>query len=218
MSLVSSRFLSTGALFGALALAAACDTQAGDEYQGETLARLQGVVTNDLEEPPPAELDAVLVWETVSGDTDFVTAETAVVDGEFPSSFQLEVLLPPGEFVLNDFTSEGGAPEARVGIAYLMALPAGEDAEESAANAVGVSERYVLIYAESDVAEGSVTADLVGGPLEAGFHLMEVIDSDDPGCAREELFDCLRPAANGFDTAIDIRLDERDLLDIPNWT
>ena len=217
MSLVSPRLLSTGALFGALALAAACDTQAGDEYQGETLAKLQGVVTNDLDELPP-ELEAVLVWENVSGEGDFVVGETAVVDGEFPSSFKLEVLLPPGDFALNDFTSEGGAPEARIGIAYLMALPAGEDVAEAAANAVGVSEQYVLIYAESDVAEGTAAAELVGGPLAAGFHLMEVIDSEDPSCTREELFDCLRPAADGFETSIEIRLDELELLDIPNWT
>ena len=99
-----------------------------------------------------------------------------------------------------------------------MAVPAdydvtsGKDPESS----WGISEHHVLAYVESDIRPGSFGESFVGGALKAGFHILKVVDVDDPSCPGET-FDCLRPTEADMDTLIEVRIADPKTLDFPNW-
>ncbi len=216
-------------------LLVACDPQADGEYQGEALFELSGTVTNDREEAPDSA-EVTLVWEVTSGSPDTVVAEGVPVTGEFPASFHLELLEPPSEDSLNDY-SYNGANEARIGVAYITVLAADVSAEElDDDDLLGIAESQLLVYVDRDVQEGTFSAELLGGTLSKGYHLMGV----DPVTEEEVAAgDACRDAANEaqdweaweecggiFDqmyevdasTPVSVRLDESDNLIFPNWT
>ena len=200
----------------ALTIPAACAPQVGDDYKGEPLASLRGVVLNQLDRSV-GPLEAVLVWANGSGEPDTITGDRVAVEGDFPASFRLDMYQPPEEAALNDFTIGGEYPEeSRIGVAYITALPEGYELTGAETEPYGMSEGHLLIYVERDVQAGTSGEALVGGTLEAGFHLLEVIDVDDPACS-EEANDCLRPAPGGLDTEVELRIDEAELIDFPNW-
>jgi len=197
----------------ALSFAAACDGQNGSDYQGETLADIVGTVTSNVE--TATEMSAALVWNNSALDPDTKTIEYVAVDGSFPSNFHIEVFTPPPEAVLNDYTSLGDG-NARIGIAYIAALPTAETLEDGLSNIpVAISEDYMLVYVESDIAPGTASAELLGEALSAGFYLMQVLDVDDPACPGE-VFDCLRVAPEG--TSVPLIIQKPEDIDTPNWT
>ena len=199
-----------------LTIPAACAPQVGDNYKGEPLASLRGVVLNQLDRSV-GPLEAVLVWSNPSSDPDTTTGDRVPVAGGFPASFRLDIYQPPEEAALNDLTVGGMYPdESRIGLAYITALPVGYDLTGAETEPYGMSESHLLLYLESDLQTGTSGEALVGGTLEAGFHLLEVIDFDDPACP-EEFNDCLRPAPGGLDTEVELRIDKAELIDVPNW-
>jgi hypothetical protein len=205
-------FASTTAL-----LMAACDSQADSGYQGETLARITGVVKVDA--PPSASgTKAAIFWSNTASDPDISVGETVPVSGDFPASFTIDVFAPPPDHALNDLTQLGDN-ETRIGIAYIAAVPADYDvsSNEDPESGWGVSERHVLAYIEDDIVPGTFGEAFVGGALGAGFHVLEVIDVDDPSCPGD-VFDCLRPAPQDLETAIEVRIADPDTIDFPNWT
>jgi hypothetical protein len=79
-----------------------------------------------------------------------------------------------------------------------------------------VSERHMLVYVENDVQPGGLLEEFLGAPLEAGYHLMDVFDRDDPACDYSS-WDCLREAPGRLDTELQIRIDDHEALDFPDW-
>jgi hypothetical protein len=199
----------------ALVVLGACDPQVGENYKGEPLASMHGVVVNELDRSI-GPLDASLVWLNSSSEPDTTIGDSEPVSGDFPAGFRLDVYRPPDEAALNDYTNGGEYPdESRIGVAWITALREGQTLTGAESEPYGIAEGHLLLYLESDVRPGTASEELVGEPLEAGFHLMDVVDQDDPACSRDGL-DCLQEA--GFDSEIEIRIDEVEQLDIPNWS
>jgi hypothetical protein len=207
-------------LWAALALAAAgCEAQADTSYRGEPLARLSGVIRSSIDDPP-GPIVALLAWHNSANQGgDLNVLEEAQVEAEFPARFRVDLFRPPGEGALNDYTHGGERPrEVRIGVAHIAAWPDGFEPDgEEGPEIFGVAEHQLLVYVERDVLPDTFSAELLRGELTAGFHLMDVIENGEPGCV-DELFDCMVPAPDDLDTPIEIRLDQADLLDFPDWT
>jgi len=207
---------------GVLEGLAACDAQADAAYRGEPLFSLRGTVSNDLPEAPE-EMEVSLVWLVTAGD-DYAVTEGVPVTGDFPAKFSLDVLSPPTEDSLNDYTYGGMYPEeAKVGVAFITVLDPELGMQDD--SMLGIAEQHVLVYVDRDVVPGSWSEEFLGGALSAGFHLMAV----DPWTEEEEAaclelnpegdcfeFDALSPVDP--ETEIPVRLDDPDNLYIPNWT
>lgn len=207
-------------LLAALTGATGCELQAGTDYRGDPLARLSGTITSSVDDPP-ATLRPLLGWSNTAnpgGDTGVL--EEAQVTVEFPARFHFELYRPPADQGLNDYTRGGTRPdEARIGVAHIAAWPAELDPqdEEAEPEIYGIAEHHLLIYVDRDIQAGTISARILGGELEAGFHVMDVIENGEPGC-QDDLFDCMQPSPADLDTEIDIRIDHADLLDFPDWT
>lgn len=209
-------------VFAAVSVAAlaGCGVQADTAYRGEPLLSLDGTLTSGVADPPMT-LQAVLGWNTTAnpgGDT-FVNEQAAVMV-EFPSRFQLEVYEPPVEQALNDYTRGGQRPdEVRIGVAHFVAWPSDYDPAvdgDDGPAVFGVAVHQLLVYVERDVEPGTFSAGFLGGELEAGFHVMDVTDRDDPSCQGD--FDCMQLAPDDLDSEIRIHIDEAELLDVPDWS
>ena len=101
-----------------------------------------GVVRVELDEAPEGPVDAVLVWNSVTTDTEnenFPVRTT--VTGSFPAAFSLSIHAPPPEESLNDLT-EVGLVDTRVGIATIEAALNEESAGEG--SGLGVDEHHVM--------------------------------------------------------------------------
>lgn len=195
-----------------------CDAQTGDDYLGEPLADLHGVVRNEGERPPD-DLRMMIVWLAEIGREDTMVIQGARLSGEFPVSFRLELYDPPPREALNDF-SRGGTMEGEtlIGTAYFIAAAADATLTDPGSGPFGGSEEHILVWVEEDIEPGSRGARFVGGPLEAGYHLMRAIAPGEEDCPQgpDDVFDCLRLAPDGFDTEIEIRI--ADDLDVPDFT
>lgn len=199
-------------------LAAACDAQTGDEYRGEPLADLHGVVSNELPRAPE-NLRLMVVWLAEIGQEDAFAVQGAHLSGQFPFRFRLEIFEPPPAGAINDFSRGGTMPgETRIGTAYLIAAAADATLTDPGEGPVGGSEEHVLVWIEEDVLPGSRGERFVGGALSAGYHLMRAIAPGEEDCPSgpDDVFDCLREDEGGFDTEIEIRI--ADDLDVPDFT
>jgi hypothetical protein len=208
----SPRFAS----FVLLACAAAgCDSQAGDGYEGEPLAMMFGTVTSDLDDTP-ANMEAVLLWNVEAGsEVDHIHSERVAVSSQFPAEFQMELFEPPVDDALNQFQGE-----SRFGIAYILALPADYEVSDEEPEVAGAAERHVLAYVETDIEPGTTAERILGAPLEAGYHLLTWMTSDEPACAErhEGVYDCLLPEPDGFDAEVNVQIvGDVDELPLPDW-
>ncbi|WP_437925678.1 hypothetical protein WMF37_42600 [Sorangium sp. So ce291] len=223
------------------ALLAACgDSQVGSDYPGEALLTVEGTIVNELDAAPTGPVDAVLVWNSVTSDTEnenFPVRTT--VTGSFPASFTLSIHAPPPESALNDL-SEGGLVDTRVGIATLEAALSEDDAGEG--SGLGVDEHHVIVYVESDMDEDGFWSNFFGGPLAPGFHVMDVFPREPGGEVEAELqpaFDAcnaaatteaehnacygydaklkVRPSAEGPSTTLTVRMAPSADLEYPDW-
>ena len=188
---------------------AACDAQADVDYQGESLYSLNGSV-NAVAATSGVDYEAVLVWFTDGPNGDTVSGQSVPVSAGFPSNFELQVFTPPSPEALG---------EANIAVALISALPAGtllED-EESTGEPIAISEDFVLVYVAEDIEVGSPAEEFLGDALPSGYHLMEVVDVDDPSCPGE-IFDCLRVAPGGMGTAIELNIMDAEDIEIPNFT
>ncbi len=217
----SSSASSSGAYAAVLAVAAAlagCDSQAGPEYRGEPLVRLDGTASS---EGPIAEgVSAKLQWvqflaEPIVLDADVFRPAIDVSpgsplrpQGDTPTHLVLEVFDRPGPW-LNDF-SRGGADPRESRIAMSEIQEDGDGLREPSGALWYAYSRQVLVYVEKDVRPGTVSETFVGAPLHAGFHVLDVVDApcdsylpaDDP---MEGELDCLRPAREDLHTRLDLR-------------
>ncbi len=178
------------------------------------------VKISDERSDTPESTEVSLVWQVTSADDYMVLQDTRL------SGDQMDVLLPPSQESLNDYTYGGEYPdEARIGVAYIAVLDSSLDLLETEDALIGIAETQLLVYLDRDVQEGTWSADFLGGALEKGYHLMSVdpwteqeeeacLEADPSGDCFE--FDSLTEAAT--DAPILLRLDEVENLTIPNWT
>lgn len=187
---------------------AGCDPQMAPGYLGEPVVRLHGSASS-AEPLPQVDIAAQMDWVKIQpsqprisyGQGDLVTR------GEFPTHFVLELLSPPWEHWLNDFTYLSDDPrESRIGVAELSA----DGASEFGPTQWYAFTRQVLVYVDRRIQPDTLSARFAGGELSAGFHILEVVDApcdsylsdDDPA---EGTIDCLRPAPDDLDTQVDLR-------------
>lgn len=112
-----------GVAFLAASLLSACDTQASNEYRGESLLTLQGsveIMQATVEGPLVPAIAFITEGESIS-------ILDVAVDGMFPSSFTLNVFDPPPAHVIGDFAVFGngyqlpGEPRGTWG--FITAVP-----------------------------------------------------------------------------------------------
>jgi hypothetical protein len=103
---------------------------------------------------------------------DFAAIQGAPLASSFPAEFRLDLMTPPPNEQLNDFTRGGALPdESRFSVGYLLVLHEGKDLNVDATAVAGFGD-YVLVYVERDVVPGTISARYLGGALKAGYHLM----------------------------------------------
>ena len=162
-----------------LSVAPGCDAVAGDDYQGEVLATIRGLVVEDGDGPPRAipPLDVALVWGVWEGDAPAqarVLAQKVPIKGSFPADFELGVRQPPpaGAGVRRgDVTASFAFIAAIAHDSWQPGTPirAGQTVE-----AYGHAAEAVL-HLDKDLTD-EAWSTLLGGVRTAGFHLVEMID------------------------------------------
>jgi hypothetical protein len=209
-------------------LAAGCDDP------GRPLAELRGTVVNQLSVAPDA-VTATLVWANSQNSPDTYVTTSVDVAGSYPAKFEMQLFAPPPDAALNDYTGGGAFPdESRIGIAYVTALKPGADtANLDEADVEGLSEVHLVAYVEKDIQPGTFSETLVGGPLQAGYHLLRatprsaaelqvvedcqaVAETEDEYAACGGVFDRLSAEPGGFGAGVEIHLG--DDVRAPNWT
>ncbi len=169
-----------------LPLVLACDAQTDAGYRGESLAAMRGVVSMSAALSSAPELEVVLVWDYDNGDGDQVLGQTAVIKGEFPARFTLDLTEPPPEVVMDGPTGE------RLALAYIMVLPKGvdlADVEEGNVGLVGASTNFMVAWSDHDFEEGVGAAQRFGA-VKAGYNLMRVTPAETWLAAHPETAHC----------------------------
>jgi hypothetical protein len=189
----------------AVVATAACDPQATTDYAGEPMAQVRGVMSSRVTDVPDG-LVPFISWEGLGG-----PAVDVVV--RFPSSFTIDLYQPPHDEALSDLPAMSDRPgEVRLGFGSIELWPA--LIEEEQRYPLGVAERHMLLYADGDMAEGTLGAAYIGAVLTAGYHVVKVIPAEHPSCPGEH--DCLRYSSLDLDTSIEVRIDWAENLDRPD--
>jgi len=152
---------------------AACDPLASRDYVGEPLITLQGTFATSA--ASSSDLGGVaLMWQDPDGAGGPGAAATAVpVAIEFPASFSIAVPAPPPDGVALAFGDGSTVAEAYI---YVV-----RDATSShPTKLLGTDRTHALIYAATDIADGTDAAAYLGGPVTAGFHLRRFVAMDAP--------------------------------------
>ena len=193
---------------------AACSSQVGPGYEGEPLATVQGLVSND--HPDADAADLVVFWfgdENEHGDPG---VDLVHVEGSFPAKFKMDLFEPPSQDVLGPKRPAGEEARTAYGMIFaitpdtsLEQIEASFDADTPPDWVVGAAERHLLVYAAEEVRPGTFNAEALGGPLSAGFHVFDVVrHPNDAGS------DWLAPSESGLNTEIHVRLAPWDELDL----
>ncbi len=163
-------------LLGALG----CDSQVGPDYPGEPLVSLHGQVTSSSTLPLP-QVEVGLLWQRgpPPSTDDEQLATQAAVQGEFPAQFILYLYHPAPEAARQPLRSG----EVRFARANAAVLPAGIG--QPAATFSNVSSiAYALdtlhwfLFLEQDVPANTLTAWWLGAALPAGYHLLNVLQTN----------------------------------------
>jgi hypothetical protein len=102
---------------GAFGVAGGCDSEAGSEYTGEVLLKLDGTVT--ATSAIDSSLVPALLFVTPTGSTSYVV--DGKMTGEFPSRFTFKVASPPPESAF--FAPSGSDLHGQVAMADFALLP-----------------------------------------------------------------------------------------------
>lgn len=169
-----------GWLAGA-ALAAGCGSQATPDYPGEKLSVIQGLVLNERGGDAPGDALVVVSW----GVGMFGFGESvAEVEGEFPAQFALSLYEPPPGDVLHNPAEPWSFPdygypfaleaEATIAIGRILAVGKDANGDPDPHQVLGGAEGHLLLYAETDIEEGTLTAEMIASSAPAGYHLVKV--------------------------------------------
>ena len=189
-----------------LLAAGACDPQATTDYAGETMARVGGVMSSGVGDVPEGLLPMIM-WEGVGVGT------LIDVDIAFPARFQIEFRQPPEEGAMIDLPAGSDRPgEVRLAIGGIELLPFG--VTEDGRYPIGLAQHHLIVYAEGDMAAGTLGAELIGAALPSGYHVVKVIPAEHPSCPGDH--DCLRYSSLDLETSIEVRVDWTENLDRPD--
>jgi hypothetical protein len=160
--------------FGFVPLASAllaCGSQVDTDYRGEPMATLRGVVATSASLESVPEVSAAIVWNAT--DPRYI-GERVAVDGDFPSSFSLQLYGPPppeaevrtmadyclhadGQTITSgsDEPCDGQAVPAGTGLGFSVGLLAAidtsvPDGEISREDIAGIDVDHVIFYADHD--------------------------------------------------------------------
>ena len=168
------------------AACAACDPIANADYVGAPLITLTGTFTSTTDDPVGG---VALMWQDSAGAAGPGVVATALpVSVEFPATFHVQVPVPPPDSARFSFADGGPS----LGEAYIYVV---QDPHAAQLVPLGLERTHVLVYADGDVAPGSLAADYLGEPLTAGYHLRRFSPVTTPGTAQQALID--RCTANG---------------------
>lgn len=178
-----------------------CDPQADPGSLEEPLARVAAVVdpAAGLSPEELAGLTWRITWVEFMGDRVQRYIDPLGSEGAFPNRFELDVMGPPAARFLNDFGAASQRPdEASIGVALIDS------------SAPDTYSRQVLVYLADEIPQRSVSAAFLGGRMEPGLHLFDVVEAPCtsylPGDhAAAGLLDCLRPATGDLDGLIELR-------------
>jgi hypothetical protein len=190
--------------------AAGCDAQVAPDYPGEPLVSLDGQVTGTSSVPLPA-VEVALLWQRgpppSTGDEQL--ASEAAVQGEFPAQFVLHLYHPAPEAARQPLL----AGEVRFARANAAVLPAGSVTLPAAAastpftnlsnGAYALDTLHWFLFLEEDVPANSLTEWWLGAALSAGYHLLNVLQTNPV---------CLEPAQVASCVA---ELEQRGVPDVP---
>ncbi len=161
---------------------AACDALAPATYVGDPLFTLEGSFASSVNAPADPLGGVALLWQDPLGPEGPGVASTTVpVAIEFPASFRVDIPVPPPDaarfrFVDNDIT---------IAEAYVFVVESTEDHPVPH----GGERRHVVVWASADVADGSLAADYLGGPITAGYHLRTFDAVTVAGTAQQAMID-----------------------------
>jgi hypothetical protein len=165
---------------------AGCDSQVAPDYPGEPLVSLDGQVTSTSTVPlPPVEV--ALLWQRgppPSTDDEQLASEAAV-QGEFPAQFVLHLYHPAPEAARQPLLP-GEVRFARANAAVLPSgsapLPAAApDFSDLSSVAYALDTLHWFLFLETDVPANSLTEWWLGAALPAGYHLLNVLQTN-PMC------------------------------------
>jgi hypothetical protein len=242
MKLISRIASSAGGCALLAATAAACGSQAGPNYQGDSLAKVTGVVVSELSNAADAP-DAVVLanWGQV-GAMFAPGGDTVDVTGDFPAEFTLSLFEPPPDDILynpaNDIAFDQGhmpfdaKDESRIALGRIVAVAKDQHGEPDPSHVIGGAEQHALVYVEKDMKKDSYGALLFHSALKAGFHLLSlaqrsnednqpILDCEVAAKSDEEWIDCglnsiLHPA--DADERVTVRLVDSDAeLNFPSY-
>lgn len=163
-----------------------CDSQVAPDYPGAPLVSLHGQVTSTSTVPLP-QLEVGLLWQRgpPPSTNDEQLATKAVVQGEFPAQFVLQLYHPAPEAARQPLRMG----EVRFARANAAVLPVGVAQVTVAFSdvsriAYALDALHWFLYLEQDVPKGSLTEWWLGGALSAGYHLVNVLATD-PVCQQQ---------------------------------
>jgi len=169
-----------------IAALAACDSIANDSYVGTPLITLSGTFVSTASDPVGG---VALMWQDPAGAAGPGVASTALpVALEFPATFHVRVPVPPP--TVARFSFGDGSPA--LGEAYIYVV---QDPSAAQLAPLGLDRTHVLVYADADVAPGTLAADYLGEPLTKGYHLRRYAPATTPAQAQQVMID--RCTANG---------------------
>ena len=156
-----------------------CDALTGDDYRGEALFSLEGVIDNHRTSVP-RDVNIYLLWaRTVD------TPNTPVkldIKGTFPATFRLNVFTPPPIDPDFGFPEPWSPNYARLTFAHIIA--ATSDAEfrdylmypwdHHSPGILGADPRHFIYYMPEGVIEDSTTAYAFHSTFTPGFHVIDI--------------------------------------------
>src|SRR5262245_1600438 len=163
-----------------LLVLAACDPLAGRDYVGEPLITVTGTFAPTSAAPSDPVGGVALMWQDPDGAGGPGKAATSVpVAIEFPASFSIAVPTPPPDGVALVFGDGSAVAEA-----YIFVV--GDIGEAHPTRLLGADRAHALIYAPSDINDGSAAAAYLGGAVSAGYHVRRYTGADAPPPAQAE--------------------------------
>ena len=164
-------------------LLAACDPLAGSDYVGQPMFTIVGTFASSANAPADPVGGIALMWQDSVGAGGPGAVATAVpVEIEFPATFRVSVPLPPPPAARFKFDGE----DVELAEAYVFVV---QDPTAAQLVPLGLDRSHVLIYASADVAEGTLSADYLGGSVSAGYQLRSFTPATLPAAGQQAMID-----------------------------
>lgn len=176
----------------------ACTDLASEDYKGDPLITVHGVVTNPqaLTYTPADETRAMVLWSTSD---QVLRAATTDVEPTFPASFSIDLFQPPPAEAFVEFDEEGHRvaiglvafmtdEQLEIYSAYFAATQAGESADLSTLGPVAVATGQ-LMYLDDEASAAALAPGFDHGASLAphlGFNFLTYVETQCPDNATED--------------------------------